>query len=142
MTLTFQAPVPMLRVFDVQASLTFYRDVLCFQQTATSEGDHGEGGPPVWALLRSGDVTLMLRSAYDEGRRPMVPDSDRVVWHGDLVLYLLCPDLEELCIRLRQFGVTTIQGLEPFPDMDQVLITDPDGFVLCFHRRVGETPFV
>ncbi len=131
----------MLRVFDVEASSAFYKEVLCFEQTAISEGDDGESGRPVWALLRTGDVTLMLRSAYDEGHRPAQADAQRVLWHGDVVLYLLCPDLEKLCARLREFGVTTIQGLEPFPEMDQVLITDPDGFVLCFHKHSGEPAF-
>lgn len=52
---------PLLEIFDMPRSITFYRDILGFEVVSTSApGEHFD-----WALLRRDGVELMLNTAYE-----------------------------------------------------------------------------
>ena len=70
---------PLLQVFDMPTAIHFYRDVLGFKVSATSEpGDNCN-----WALLKLNGAELMLNTAYESDHRPAAPDSPRVAAHDD-----------------------------------------------------------
>jgi glyoxylase I family protein len=69
--------VPLLQVFDMQTSLKFYCDVLGFQVV-------NKTGHDWWAMIRLGDATLMLNTAYEDDKRPRSPDAKRVRGHRDV----------------------------------------------------------
>jgi catechol 2,3-dioxygenase-like lactoylglutathione lyase family enzyme len=126
-------PVPLLQVFDMSASVAFYRDVLGFSVVQDSGvRDTPEGRFAHWNWLRNGDAELMLNTAYDEGERPAAPDPSRQLAHGDLCLYFGSPNIDALfaAIAARIPGapspVTTRYG------MRQLTLTDPDGYQVCF----------
>jgi catechol 2,3-dioxygenase-like lactoylglutathione lyase family enzyme len=70
---------PLLQVFDMPASLRFYRDVLGFSEVEKS----GEGDDVDWAWLRHGSAQLMLNTAYEGDHRPPSPDPSRAAGHAD-----------------------------------------------------------
>ena len=117
--------VPLLQVFDMQASLKFYCDVLGFQIVDQTDHDW-------WAMIKLGDAVLMLNTAYEDGQRPPLPESARVRGHNDVSLYFEFPDLDALHSHLRAKGCgvqppsTTTYGLR------QLNVRDPDGYELCF----------
>lgn len=137
---TFRAPIPLFHVFDLDASLAFYVNTLNFELVAATESELREETSRTWAMLRAGDFTLMLQTAYKEEERPVLPDPTRVLYHEDVVLYFLCSDLEALCAQFRRKGTLTVRGMDTFANMDQVFIRDPDGYMLCFQTPSEPSP--
>lgn len=128
MALAIQGVTTLLEVFDMPRSIAFYRDVLGFKIVNTSQpGDHFS-----WALLRNNDVALMLNTAYEDDDRPPVPDPVRVSGHGDTELFFGCPDVESAYSHFRAHGVKVDEPTVRNYGMNQLWVTDPDGFKLCF----------
>jgi glyoxylase I family protein len=119
---------PLLSVFDMPTSIEFYRDVLGFEIVSTS----GPGDDFGWALLRHGDVELMLNTAYDDGERPPAPDAGHIEAHHDTVLYCGCPDVDAAYHYLRSRGIDVQEPEIAYYGMKQLYVHDPDGYNLCF----------
>ena len=83
MSIAARGVCTLLQVFDMPASIRFYRDVLGFEVAQASEG---EGDRFDWCLLRLGESELMLNTAYEGDRRPAAPDAKRVAAHRDTCL--------------------------------------------------------
>ena len=129
MAITVQGMAPLLQVFDMPASIRFYRDVLGFEVAQTSQ----PGGRFDWALLRLGGAELMLNTAHEADARPPAPDPARVAAHADTAIYFGCPDVDAAYAHLRAQGV----AVEP-PEITSygfraLTLVDPDGYQLCFH---------
>jgi catechol 2,3-dioxygenase-like lactoylglutathione lyase family enzyme len=122
----------LLQVFDMPASIAFYRDALGFEVVTTSKpmGEHFD-----WALLRLNDVELMLNTAYEEDARPPAPDPARIAAHDDTCLYFGCPDVDVAYAFLRARGVAAKEPKVAPYGMKQLYISDPDGYSLCFQWR-------
>ncbi len=122
----------LLQVFDMPASIAFYRDALGFEVVTTSKpmGEHFD-----WALLRLNDVELMLNTAYEEDARPPAPDPARIAGHDDTCLYFGCPDVDVAYAFLRARGVAAKEPKVAPYGMKQLYISDPDGYSLCFQWR-------
>jgi catechol 2,3-dioxygenase-like lactoylglutathione lyase family enzyme len=119
----------LLQVFDMPASIRFYRDVLGFE---VAQASAGEGDRVDWCLLRLGEAELMLNTAYEEERRPAAPDPRRIAMHRDTCLYFACPDVDSAWRHLRSHGVDVREPeLAPY-GMRQLYLRDPDGYQLCF----------
>ena len=121
---------PLLQVFDMPASVTFYRDLLGFTMISSSPPYGTQDGNPLfhWVLLRCGDAELMLNTAYDEGERPESPDRTRLLGHQDLGLFMSCPDVDEAFRRLTEKGVRCSPPHTATYGMRQTSCSDPDGF--------------
>jgi len=122
----------LLQVFDMPASIAFYRDALGFEVVTTSKPmcEHFD-----WALLRLNDVELMLNTAYEEDARPPAPDPARIAGHDDTCLYFGCPDVDVAYAFLRARGVAAKEPKVAPYGMKQLYISDPDGYSLCFQWR-------
>ncbi|HET9627275.1 MAG TPA: VOC family protein [Kofleriaceae bacterium] len=128
---------PLLQVFDMLASLRFYRDVLGFSVVNSSpEIEAAEGRYFHWALLRLGDAELMLNTAYDANERPATRDRERWRGHGDTALYMGCNDLDAIHALLASNGVTAEPPAATQYGMRQLYVTDPDGYRLCFQHPI------
>lgn len=123
----------LLQVFDMPASIRFYRDVLGFEVVETSSpGDRFD-----WARLRLDGADVMLNTAYEEPDRPAAPDPARIAAHGDTSLYFRCPDVDAAYQHLRAHGVNVAEpSVAPY-GMKQLYVSDPDGYVLCFQWRAA-----
>lgn len=127
---------PLLSVFDMRASLRFYRNVLGFRVAAKSPALSEDPDHVNWCLLELDGVQLMLNTAYDPEDQPGAPEPARWSGHQDTCVYFGCPDVDGAYAYLRS------RGLEPDPPtvapygMKQLYLTDPDGYALCFQWKV------
>jgi glyoxylase I family protein len=125
---------PLLQVFDMQASVAFYRDVLGFEIVNQSRP-----GPEFdWCLLSRKGTELMLNTAYERECRPEAPDPARVAAHGDTCIYFGWEDLDGLYAELRAKGAKAREPKVAPYGMKQLYVTDPDGFGLCFQWPVTQ----
>jgi catechol 2,3-dioxygenase-like lactoylglutathione lyase family enzyme len=142
MGIDFGGLCPLLQVFDMPTSVKFYRDVLGLDLVDNSPviNSPRQGEYFHWAMLRGGDVTLMLNTAYDEGERPAAPDPKRVASHSDTGLFFGCRDVDATYNRLLPLGVRVIE--EPMMTrygMKRFAIADPDGYNLSFQGPVSKS---
>lgn len=131
-TLTGQSPY--FEVFDMNASIAFYRDLLGFDVLyATPEVESAEGRFSHFVRVGRGAIDLMLNTAYDSNERP--PDRCDARWAGcrHVALYIDCDEVEAL------YAEMTARGLEADPpaitDYGYLgfSVRDPDGYGLTFH---------
>jgi glyoxylase I family protein len=132
---------PLLQVFDMPASVKFYCEVLGFELAMNSPvvKSPRQGEYFHFALLRRGDITIMLNTAYDEGERPQKPDPARIAAHGDTALYFGCPDVDAAYEKFRSAGAN-IQEKPTITQygMKRCTILDPDGYALSFQWGVEQ----
>ncbi len=132
---------PLLSVFDMRTSVTFYCDILGFELVDHSpfyaEGEYH------WAMLRFRDVELMLNTAYDERDRPDQPEPTRVASHGEIVFYLGCPEVDVAyqClvasgVKLERPKLVHYGGVHPWHVLS---VFDPDGYHLCLQWPVADS---
>ena len=126
---------PLLQVFDMRASIRFYRDVLGFTVSMRSPALSEDPDHVNWCLLELDGIQLMLNTAYDPEDQPSSPDPSRWSGHHDTCIYFGCSDVDTAYEYLRS------KGLEPDPPkvapygMKQLYLTDPDGYGLCFQWK-------
>ena len=118
--------VPLLRVSDVSRSIDWYRTVLGFS------GDPFPAKPPfAFAILRHGEVEIMLRRGTPPVRTPRQYD-----W--DLYLRLEGTRFHEVFGKLSTHGVVT-RTLELMPyGLAEFEITDPDGYAICLSQELED----
>jgi uncharacterized glyoxalase superfamily protein PhnB len=120
---------PLLQVFDMPASLKFYRNILGFKVIMSSE-DSDEAN---WVLLKLNDIELMLNTAYEREYRPKMPDANRIAVHNDTCLYFGCPNTDALYEHLKSNGLELNKPeITPY-NWKAIHLKDPDGYCLCFH---------
>ena len=130
--LDLRGACPLLQVFDMPASLAFYRDILGFEiiRSAPPGATEDRFG---WAWLQHSDTEIMLNTAYDpDDVRPPQPETRRVAAHGDTCLYIGAPDVDAVYDHLRAHGLNVKPPKTTHYGMKQLYVTDPDGFGLCF----------
>ena len=134
MTLQFQYLCPLLEVFDMPASLAFYRDTLGMEiveaappPSQVTDDDFG------WVWLRRDSTNLMLNSAYETvADRPPSPNPARVAAHHDTALFIGCADVDDMYAHLRARGIKAEPPKVAPYGMKQLYVNDPDGFNVCF----------
>ena len=129
MSIEVRSVCALLQVFDMPASVRFYRDVLGFEivETSAREGDQFD-----WGLLRLNDSFLMLNTAYEQEFRPAQPEPARVAAHDDIGLFFSCPDVDAAYEHLVAQGLAVQEPKVAPYGMKQLYVHDPDGYVLCF----------
>ncbi len=132
MGLDVRGMAPLLGVFDMPASLHFYRDLLGFEVVGRS-GPEDDCG---WCWLRLGGAELMLNTLYDKGERPAAVDPQRVKNHRDTAVYFSTPDVDATYRYLREKGVEAEEPFDQNYGMRQCYVLDPDGYQLCFQWEV------
>ena len=132
---------PLLQVFDMPTALAFYCDVVGFEVESHS-GDAADASRE-WGFcwLRRKGTELMLNTAYDEGERPEKPDAARVAAHGDTCIYFGWEDLDGLYSELRAKGAKASEAKVAPYGWNQLYVTDPDGFGLCFQWPVTQKAY-
>lgn len=121
----------LLQVFDMNASLKFYCDVLGFavHEKAGPESDIG------WVWLKRENINLMLNTAYEMEDRPSAPDAARIAAHNDTCIYFSCMEVDKFYEYLLQKGITTNKPAVAPYGMKQLYLHDPDGYNLCFQWK-------
>ena len=122
----------LMSVWDMPTTVQFYREQLGFEITQRSPTYAVEKGAELfhWCMMRSGDVTIMLNTEYEEGERPAErphQDDQRFgTW-----FYYGCPDVDLAYAKLQAAGVackppglTQYGGKYAFRTLS---LRDPDG---------------
>lgn len=138
MAINISGMAPLIQVFDMPASLGFYRDVLGFEVVQ----DSGNGDDSSWVWLRLNDADLMLNDQYEPGAVPDAPPAERTLWHGDTCLYFGCADPDAAFEYLLATGVECQPPKVAPYGMRQLYVSDPDNYNLCFQcpdRSTEET---
>ncbi|HWE83851.1 MAG TPA: VOC family protein [Terracidiphilus sp.] len=126
---------PLVQVCSMKKSIHFYRDLLGFTLTGTSQSTSDDPDDVGWAMLESGPACVMLNSACDPDNVAAASDSAASPGQQDICLYFGCPDVDAAYQHL------VGQGLNPDPPqvawygMKQLYLTDPDGFGICFQWK-------
>lgn len=118
---------PLLIVAAMSRSLTFYRDQLGFQITQEWSPDD----QLAWCRLERDGVSLMLQQACDE-------DGPAEGRGRGVVFYISCADASAEYERLQASGVNVAPPQVAFYGMNQLVVTDPDGYELCFQNPVAD----
>ena len=132
MAIEIRGMAPLMQVFDMPASLAFYRDKLGFRVAS----DSGQGDESGWVMLVLGGETIMLNTAYDDGARPEEPHPARVLAHRDTCIYFACPDIDAAYKHLKANGVDAEPPSVASYGMKQLYFTDPDNYGLCLQCPV------
>jgi glyoxylase I family protein len=122
---------PLLQVFDMPTAIRFYRDVLGFTVTSSSEPLSALRDDCNWCLLKLNGAEVMLNTAYEPDQRPAAPDPARVAAHEDTCLFFGCEDLDAAYRHLRDHGVNLKEPKVAPYGMRQLWFKDPDGYGLC-----------
>ncbi len=126
---------PLLQVFDMPASLHFYRDIMGFEVAAKS--DDGEGDKVYWVLMKHGNVEFMLNEMYECDRRPSLPDEQRTRAHYDTSIYFGCSNVDAAYKHFTAKGVDLKEPVITKYNFWAIYVKDPDGYLLVFHWPVG-----
>jgi catechol 2,3-dioxygenase-like lactoylglutathione lyase family enzyme len=133
MALDVRGATTLLQVYDMPASVRFYRDVLGFETVSHSPHRGGDPDRFHWCWLRLGGAELMLNTAYEfDEERPVPADETRTAAHGDTGLIFGCPDVDAAYEELRAKGVDVSKPWVAPYGMKQMSLRDPDGYGLCF----------
>jgi glyoxylase I family protein len=138
MALDIRGVTPLLGVNDMPVSVRFYRDLLGFE--IVSHSPVIEEGYFHWAWLRLGQAEVMLNTNFESNQdRPPQPDRARNMAHGDICLYLGCPDVDAAYAELHGKGVDVKAPVVTHYGMKQLYLHDPDGYTICF-QWTAQTP--
>jgi glyoxylase I family protein len=126
-----ESGIPLFFVYDVPTAVAFYRDILGFEIINTSKPFSEAKDDFGWCLMRLGPVELMLNNAYEDNIRPPAPDPDRIRAHADIILYMMCRELDAAYALLCAAGIDANPPKVAYYGLRQVNFKDPDGYGLC-----------
>jgi len=116
---------PLLTVQDIQRSIEFYRDRLGFSIKGQAENE----GKVFWCSMERDGVTIMLQQEEDE-------DGPAEGRGRGVSLYFLCEDADAIYAELLSRGLKLNTPAVAYYGMKQVLVPEPDGYILCFESPV------
>jgi len=120
MTVSLGPVIPVLRMFDVDATTRFYVDYL----GCALDWQDGEGDRPLYLQVSRGELVLHLSSHHDDG----TPGG---------VVFVEIQGLDALHAELREQGYPHLNpGIEPGPgEGRQMELIDPSSNRLRFYER-------
>jgi len=127
---------PLIGVFDMPRSLSFYRDNLGFTVVSASpEVETAEGRFSHWMWLRFGQAEIMLNTQYDSNERPPTPSEKTP---RDAVFYVGCSDVEQAYEELTKRGLQAQPPkLAPY-GLKIFSVEDPDGYTIVFQEAPSQ----
>jgi uncharacterized glyoxalase superfamily protein PhnB len=126
---------PYIEVFDMIASVAFYRDVLGFEVVyASPEVETNEGRFSHFVRVRRGRAELMLNTAYDANERPADRSEPRWAGCSHWHLYIDCPDVLAFYAEATQRGLASELPAQTGYGYLGFMASDPDGYRLMFHQ--------
>ncbi len=123
---------PLIQVFDMTASLAFYRDLLGFTVVSCSpEVETKEGRFSHWMWLRFGKADIMLNTKYDSNERPAQRPRKMPT---DVAFYIHCSDVQLAYQELTGRGLKTAPPVVAGYGNKLFDVVDPDGYTVVFQE--------
>jgi uncharacterized glyoxalase superfamily protein PhnB len=124
-TIVIRGPERLLFVDDVERSVKFYCDQLGFKLTESWRPDE----KLCWCRVERGGAALMLQQACAED----CPAAER---GRGVVFYFLCVDANAIHAEFTAAGLNLKPPEVAFYGMNQLSLTDPDCYSLCFQNLI------
>jgi catechol 2,3-dioxygenase-like lactoylglutathione lyase family enzyme len=125
-------------VTDLDAAVSFYRDLLGFEEELRPS--------PVFAMLYRGDLRLLLSVPGRADGGEVLPDGSEPAPGGWNRIALRVPDLNTAVAELRRMGARLRTGITTGVAVRQVLLHDPAGNLVelfepaaGYHERTPQT---
>ena len=122
---TIREVVPLLFVQDIRRSVAFYQERLGFDLTQK----WAPNGQLAWCRLERDGSALMLQLANDEDGPPTGRGRG-------VCFYFNCNDVQPMFDEFLSRGLQVKPPEAAFYGMNQVFVTDPDGYELCFQSAI------
>lgn len=123
---------PLLAVFDMQTSLSFYTDTLGFTVVSASpEVETAEGRFSHWMWLRFGPVEIMLNTQYDSNERPSTPSEKTP---REAMFYIGCTSVEDVYAAFARRGLQAEPPKIASYGLKNFSVEDPDGYTIVFQE--------
>lgn len=129
--INIQGSAPLLSVFNMPASVRFYRDLLGFDLVQTSDHQPGREDDFYWVLLRLNGVELMLEPRGEKSCPKPITANAWLDRH-DMSIYFGCQDLDQVYTYLSSNGVDVQEPSSTPYGFKALHVRDPDGFLLVF----------
>jgi uncharacterized glyoxalase superfamily protein PhnB len=120
-TATIRELVPLFFVEDILRSAAFYQERLGFELTQKWEPEGKLG----WCRLARDGSAVMLQQANDE-------DGPAAGRGRGVCFYFNCDDVQAIYSEFTERGLALQPPAAAFYGLNQVFVTDPDGYELCF----------
>lgn len=120
-TATIRELVPLFFVEDILRSAAFYQERLGFELTQKWEPDGKLG----WCRLARDASAVMLQQAEGE-------DGPAAGRGRGVCFYFNCDDVQSIYSEFTERGLTIRPPQAAFYGLNQIFVTDPDGYELCF----------
>lgn len=131
-TMSFQSLTPNLIVADMDRSLTFYCNVLGFEQAKTVP----ERPPYVFVSLTQGGIVIFLNAAQPLKSGAPVPLAGQPA-AGTNSMYIKLRGIDELAARVEKHGIKPVIAMhKEFYGMREFAVLDPDGYLIIFAEPV------
>ena len=117
---------PLLFVQSIDSAVDFYRDKLGFEVAGKWEPE----GKLAWCRLQRDGVAVMLEQAGEE-------DSPAEGRGRGIIFYFVCDDAAAIHAEISRRGLRLPPPKIAFYGMNQIFVTDMDGYRLCFHSPIG-----
>lgn len=126
---------PYIEVFDMIASVAFYRDILGFDVLfASPEVITAEGRFSHFVRLGRGHAQIMLNTAYDSNERPLERIESRWAGCEHTQFYIDCDDVLGLHAEITGRGHDAAAPAQTGYGYLAFSLSDPDGHRLIFQQ--------
>lgn len=129
----FQSVTPNLLVRDMEKSTAFYRDVLGFTMGQTVP----DQAPFVFVWMKRDEVSVFLNditaAAHDYPHAAQLPSG------GTAALFFVVSDVDGYHAQVAPKANIVMPLKTQFYGMREFAVTDPDGHLITFAERVGQS---
>ncbi|WP_342328172.1 VOC family protein [Pedobacter sp. FW305-3-2-15-E-R2A2] len=134
--INLEGSAPLLSVFNMPASVRFYRDLLGFDLVQTDDKPERKDDFQ-WALLRLNGIELMLEPRGEKSCPKPITANAWLDRH-DMSIYFGCKELDKVYTYLSSNGVDVQEPSTTSYGFKALYVRDPDGFLLVFHWPESE----
>ncbi|XLQ19643.1 MAG: VOC family protein [Candidatus Moraniibacteriota bacterium] len=138
-TKTMKKISPNMMVADVNATVDYYKNNLGFKTVMVideEKGDGATGKPLVWAMLKNGEVEIMLQR--QDGFIAELQDMKGREIGGTFTLYISMQDTKDFYEKVKN-KVEIVKDLhKTWYGADEFVIKDLNGYILYFAEVQGE----
>ena len=124
---------PNIMVADVNATVDYYKNNLEFETVMVvdeEKGDGASGKPLVWAMLKNGDVEIMLQR--QDVFIAELPEMEGREIGGTFTLYVSMQDVKSFHDKIKDKVEIVKEMHKTFYGADEFVIRDLNGYIIYF----------
>ena len=124
---------PNMMVADVDATVDYYKDNLGFESVMVvdeEKGDGTSGKPLVWAMLKNGNVEIMLQR--EDGFVEELPEMKEREVGGTFTLYISMENTKDFYEKIKDKVEIVKELHKTWYGADEFVVRDLNGYVIYF----------